>query len=183
MDAPLLTIYTPTYRRPQGLARCRESVAAQTAVARVQHLVIEDTVGLGIDGMYAAMPQHHDAVRGQWVYVLSDDDVLPDPLVVEEFARLAEATDADVIMAHAQIGPFVYPSPHCWQAPPEQGHVTLSNWFVRREVFVRVPYGARYEGDYDFIAGCWARGLRFAWWPRLVCVAAGWSRGAPEEGA
>lgn len=180
----LLTIYTPTYRRPQGLARCRASVAAQRAAAHIQHLVIEDTVGLGVGGMFAAIPQHHGRVAGQWVYVLSDDDVLVDPFVVTEFAAFVAAhPEAAVVMAHAQIGSVRYPSDDCWRARPREGGVTLANWFVRREVFVSVPYGHRYEGDYDHIAACWDRGHVFAWWPRLVCRAAGWGRGAPEAGA
>lgn len=177
---PILTIYTPTYRRPEGLRRCKASVAAQTRADLVQHLIIEDTVGLGIHGMYAAMPQHHGAVAGEWVYVLSDDDTLADARVVEEFAALPLLDEADVVMCRSTIGGRVFPSPLCWAAPPVCGYVTLANWFVRAEVFRSVPYGARYEGDYDHIAEAWRRGLRFAWWDRLVCVAEDWGRGRPE---
>lgn len=181
MTAPFLTIYTPTHRRPQALQRCQASVAAQGA--GVQHLIIPDEVGLGVGGMFAAIPEHHAKVRGKWVFVLSDDDVLPDSGVVAEFrAVVAVNPEAEVVMAFARIGPITYPTPGCWQAPPAEGHVTLSNWFVRREVFVSVPYGARYEGDYDHIAEVWRRGHRFAWWPRLVCLATGWNRGRAEEG-
>jgi hypothetical protein len=183
-DTPLLTIYTPTYRRPKGLARCRASVQAQTASELVEHLVVEDTVGVGVDGMHAGIIEQAQRARGQWFFVLSDDDVLPDVQVVEDFARLVSGgLEADVVMAHGRIGTMTYPSPQCWRARPQQGHVSLSNWFVRTEIACTIPYGRRYEGDFDHIAAVWDAGYRFAWWPRLVCLAPGWNRGRPEEGA
>ena len=180
---PLLTIYTPTHRRPQGLARCIASVEAQTD-RDVQHLIIEDTIGVGVAGMFAAIPRHHDKILGEWVFILSDDDVLPDAEVVADLRQVIDANpEAEVIMGHCQIGGIVYPTFVSWGTAPAEGHVTMSGWIVRREVFVSVPYGHRYEGDFDFIHACWERGLHFTWWPRLLCRAAGWGRGAPEEGA
>lgn len=177
--SPLLTIYTPTYRRPQLLARCQASVAAQTD-QDIQHLIIRDEVGLGVGGMFAAMPSHMADVAGEWVYVLSDDDYLTDPQVVAEFRAFAEAHPAaEIIMCRQLIGGVRYP--RTWMAPPELGAVSLSCWFVRRAVFARIPYGCRYEGDFDFIAAVWAAGLPIAWWDRVVCDAPhGWGRGEPE---
>jgi hypothetical protein len=175
-----LTIYTPTYRRPISLQRCIMSVAAQSE-RDYQHLVIEDTVGLGVDGMFRDVPNHHAAIEGEYVYFLCDDDVLADSHVVRDMRAFIEANDRpDVVMAYATIGPLMFPYPQCWQAEPKEGFVTLANWAVRAEVWRAVPYGNRYEGDYEFIAECWRRGYRFAWWDRLICRAPGWNRGAPE---
>ena len=44
-----LSVYTPTYKRPQALARCKASVAAQTIPT--EHVIIVDEIGIGIDGM------------------------------------------------------------------------------------------------------------------------------------
>ena len=48
-----LSVYTPTYKRPQALARCKASVAAQTIPT--EHVIIVDEIGIGIDGMYGAI--------------------------------------------------------------------------------------------------------------------------------
>jgi hypothetical protein len=45
---PFLTLYTATYKRPQQLARCLASVAMQTLVNEIEHIVIPDHVGLGM---------------------------------------------------------------------------------------------------------------------------------------
>jgi len=41
-----LSVYTPTYKRPQALARCKASVAAQTIPT--EHVIIVDEIGIGI---------------------------------------------------------------------------------------------------------------------------------------
>ena len=175
-----MTFYTPTYKRPLGLARCKASVAAQTD-SDYQHLVIEDTVGIGIDGVFRDVPKYHDQLQGEYVYFLCDDDVLTDPNMVRDLKRFVQDHDhPDVVMARATIGPYMFPGPECWQAAPVVGGVTLSNWIVKRAVWEAVPYGAYYEGDAEFIVKCWQAGYRFAWWDRLICSAMGWSRGATE---
>lgn len=175
----LLTFYTPTFRRPQKLERCKASVAAQTD-GDYQHVIVEDTVGIGVAGMFRDIPNHHAHIAGEYVYFLSDDDVIIDPHLVRDLAGVV-ADRPDVVMAKATIGSFTFPLAQCWQAPPVESGVTLANWIVRRDVWRSVPYGHRYEGDADFITECWRRGLRFAWWDRVICHAEGWGRGQPER--
>lgn len=175
-----LTVYTPTFRRPQMLARCHQSVLMQTDLD-LQHVVVEDTVGIGVAGVFRDIPNHHEHIKGDYVYFLSDDDVLADPDVVSDLKVFAQSHDyPDVIMARASIGPYLFPLAMCWEAEPRESGVTLANWIVRQEVWKSVPYGVRYEGDYDHIAECWRRGFRFAWWDRRICRAEGWGRGRPE---
>ena len=61
--AAFLTIYTPTYRRPLLLAECRASVAAQSD-PDYQHLIIEDTVGVGVEGMFLAVRDNVGLIDG-----------------------------------------------------------------------------------------------------------------------
>lgn len=177
---PFLTIYTPTFRRPALLERCRASVEAQTD-GSYQHAVVVDEIGVGVAGMFRDIATHHAALTGEYVYFLSDDDQFADNAVVADLHAFALANpDADVIMCKAQIGPYTFPLPQCWEAAPIEGGVTLANWVVKKHVWESVPYGVRYEGDLDFIAECWRRDLRFAWYDRLICKADGWGRGRPE---
>jgi hypothetical protein len=86
---PFITFYTPTYKRPQALARCLASVASQTVVGEIEQIVIPDHVGVGIHGMYARVPQYASAVHGEYVMFLCDDDVLADATVVETVKTFA----------------------------------------------------------------------------------------------
>lgn len=177
---PFLTVYTPTFRRPTWLARCKESVDAQGVhFGRVQHLIIEDTIGLGVGGMYADVRNHHEKIEGEWVYFLSDDDVMA-PGVVQKFRKLVDSgLDADVVIGPFRIGQRLFPT--VWKSPPKQTHITLGNWIVKRHVHESIPYGNRYEGDFDFIAEAYWR-FTVHWWPYMIGHAqSGPHKGRPEN--
>ena len=174
-----LTIYTPTYRRPLLLAECRASVAAQSD-PDYQHLVIEDTVGLGIGGMFAAIRQHTALIEGEYVYVLQDDDVLVDREFVRELKAFVWQHNRPpvVIVRNRKHGL----QPRLWRQAPQLGSIDLGSYVVRADVFCRHAdqFGARYEGDYDFIRFLWDRRYTFAWWDRLVAEAQQVGMGRPE---
>ena len=63
MSKPFLSIYTPTYRRPQQLARCLASVAAQTAVdAHAQIIVAAELTNSATDN--AELPRMLQSAEG-----------------------------------------------------------------------------------------------------------------------
>ena len=176
---PFLTVYTPTYRRPLALEQCIASVAAQTVP--VEHVIVVDDVGVGIDGMYAEIPRHAGRVTGRYVMVLSDDNVLEYP----EFAADLEAEAAredhpDVVLFKGTITGTVQPV--SWGGEPVCGQIDLSCFAVRREVWQERAgtWGRRYEGDFDFIHGVWEAGHRMHWWPQMGFRALRISGGAPE---
>jgi hypothetical protein len=174
-----LSIYTPTYRRPVMLEACRASVRIQTVP--VEHVIIEDAIGIGIDGVYAAIPQHAGKVTGDYVMVLSDDNVLVDERFAEELAQETEqAGFPDVVMFRGQINTSLQPV--AWRTEPRITMVDLSCFAVARQIWQKHAdrWGHRYEGDYDFIHALWELGYRFHWWDRLAFRALQISRGQPE---
>lgn len=177
---PFLSVFTPTYQRPAMLELCRKSVRSQTA--RTEHVVVEDTIGVGIDGMYAAMPEHAGKPTGEYVMVLSDDNILTDEFFAAELRQIALQQDSpDVIVFKGQID--VTTQPASWGGEPRITMIDLSCFAVKREIWQRhaEDWGERYEGDFDFIHALWRAGYRFFWWDRLVFRALQISRGAPEE--
>lgn len=176
---PFLSVFTPTYKRPTLLAQCRASVAAQTEP--VEHIIVPDEIGIGIDGVYAAMPDHAHLVHGDYVMVLSDDNVLIDHLFAAELReRLAIEKNAPVVVFRGDIQGCIQPV--VWNAEPEITRIDLSCFAVRRDIWVKHAgqWGHRYEGDFDFIHALWDFGYRFVWWDRLAFRALQISRGAPE---
>lgn len=159
-----LTVITPTYKRPVGLKMCQASVQGQDRSEDIQHLIVVDEVGKGVGGMYADLPHVNEDIAGEWVYVLSDDDVLIFPRVLNLIEQVeAQAPEAQCIMVKMFCNGRVLPWPQCWQAAPLMGGVTLSNWIVRKETHIAHPFGARYEGDFDAIESMWNAGVVFAW--------------------
>lgn len=174
-----LTVYTPTYRRPNLLAMCRASVLAQTSP--VEHVIIHDRQGLGVDGMFADIPNHTDKVHGAYVMVLSDDNVLTDPDFAADLERVTCANGKpDVVMFKGEIQGTVQPA--AWGGEPIETMVDLSCYAVKTEVWKQHSrdWGHRYEGDFDFIHRLWERGYRFLWWDKMVFRAQQISRGLPE---
>lgn len=178
--ALMLTIVTPTYKRPIGLKMCKASVKGQHRTKEIQHLIVPDKIGKGVDGMYRDLPQINDQIQGTWVYVLSDDDVLVYPRIIDIIEHVErEAPLAQCIMVKMFCAGRILPYP--WQAPPVCGLVTLSNWIVRKEVHVAHPFGQRYEGDYDQIASIYAAGIPTAWVDVVVAASqSGANHGRPE---
>jgi hypothetical protein len=177
---PFLSFYTPTYRRPAGLAACLASVGQQTLAAEIEQVVIPDHVGIGIAGMYQRVPHYAPAVHGRYVHVLADDDVLAGPTVVAELKAYAEAMlFPAVIICKAQKGGQVWPSR--MSGPPLMGQIDLGCVIVRGDVWKHFAgcYGLRYEGDYDHVLALWQAGVAFTFWDRVFMIGAV-SHGRPE---
>lgn len=179
MSAPFLTFYTPTYRRPQGLAACLRSVSAQTARDRIEQIVIPDHVGHGIEGMYAAIPQYAAMVHGAYVHLLADDDVLAAPDVVERLEMAIGETLPPLVIVRALKGALTLPLGAVW--PPVCGRIDLGCIITRADVWKRHcgSYGKRYEGDFDFVAALAAEGIQPLFLDLLFLMGAV-SKAAPE---
>lgn len=177
-----LSIYTPTYERPVLLARCVESVEEQTIRDEIQHLIVQDEVGVGIPGMFAEIPAHLDELEGDYIYILQDDDVLVQTHVVEGLKRFIRAGgDPEVVIVKVRKRSQILPT--FWGERPRKAHIDLGNYVVRRDVFVQhvADFGRRYEGDYDFIDALWKAGHRFAWCDLLFAHAMTVGQGRPQS--
>ena len=177
-----LTILTPAYKRPIGLAMCQASVQGQHRADTIQHLIVPDEIGKGVGGMYRDLPLVNDQIAGEWVYVLSDDDVLIYPRVVDLIMQVEEDTpDVDVIMVKMLCNGRILPWDVCWHGPPLCGGVTLSNWIARRDVHIAHPFGHRYEGDFDALASMWQASVTIAWADIILAASqSGANQGRPE---
>ena len=177
-----LTLYTPTYRRPTYLERCKASVRTQTC-QDVQHLIIDDTEGNGIPAMFADVANYHDKIDGEYVMFLCDDDMLFDNDVVQDVYGVLQSTpQTDVLLVKMEVDGRVYPGDFRAGACPVCGDIAIGCWIVRREVWLNHRYGERYEGDYDFIRSVFnARKWYMTWYDRVVSRAqSGYHYGQPE---
>ena len=151
---PFITLYTPTFQRPQQLDACFASVRAQQRIAdgAIEQIVIPDHVGVGIAGMYERVGQYADAVHGRYVHILADDDQLASPLAVWAVREAAEALDyPELLIVRSLKGGLDLPlDVNPW--PPICGRIDLGCLITRSDVWKRHAndYGRCYEGDYVF---------------------------------
>jgi hypothetical protein len=177
---PWITFYTPTYKRPQALQRCMQSVETQTLVREIEHLVVPDYVGLGIDGMYRRVPDIVPAVHGQYVHFLADDDVLASASVVEVVKQAAEQNGyPPMLLVRVVKGGQQLPHGQPW--PPVCGQIDLGCFITRADVWKAHAhkYGHRYEGDFDF-AHAVAESGHTAVFVDVLFLVGGVSHGEPE---
>lgn len=182
---PFITFLTPAFRRPQALASCLASVGSQSAVEAIEQIVLPDHVGLGIvEGLYGRLPRYADAVHGQYVHILADDDVLAGPHVVALVRQFAiQRGCPDVILVNAikdLCGPVWLPAN--WDGVPVCGQIDMGCLIVRADVWrahVQDYQTGRYEADFDHAAAMHRAGREFARLD-LDFLRGAVMRGAPE---
>lgn len=178
VDAPFLSIFTPTYCRPVRLAICIESVRQQTVPC--EQVVIPDHVGVGIAGMYARVARYASALHGEYVHFLADDDQLATPQVVAQVREHARANgNPEVIIVQAEKNGLLLPFE--MQGPPVEGCIDLGCVITRLDVWQAHAddYGRRYEGDFDHLNAMWSAGRVFSYCPVLFEIGPA-LRGAPD---
>lgn len=179
---PILTFYTPTYMRPQALARCMASVTKQTRADRVEQLVLPDHAGYGLaGGLFGRIPWYASACRGDYVNIMADDDELADERVVEQFEKFVDEMHRPAVVI-ALVEKNGRRLPDCSPAEaPLLARVDMSSYILRRDIWLKhaADYGLRYEGDWDHASKLWEAGYRHEFFDRLFLRGAA-SNGRPE---
>jgi len=169
---PFLTIFTPTHR-PALLAECMASVKRQTAVDKVQHVIVPDYVGRGIvASLYGGLKRYATSFDGQYVHALADDDLLASPHAVSWLETRARQHEyPEVIVAKVRKGRWDFPQVPVTEAPV-LGKVDMASYVIRRDVFLAhvKDYGDRYAGDFDFAAALFAAGYRHVFHEHVFVV-------------
>lgn len=162
----LLEIVTRCYKRPKMLARNVASLCAQSDTDWQQEFLV-DPVGLGIGASYQRLAHH--TPLGAWVWILDDDDECCYAGLVADVRRIAaEKPETGVIMVRMDHGEGlgVLPDESVWERAPVMGHLGVSSYIVRRDVWQRHAGafgGSHYASDYDFIADVWRESPSVAW--------------------
>jgi len=148
---PFLSIVTRTYRRPTLLANCIESLKAQTD-QDFEHIIIRDDIGIGIAETYRRL--RNQDVNGEYVWVLDDDNVVVEPTFIRQLKMQA---DFGYLILEGMVSDRVLPDTD----EPQLAHIDMMNIVVCRVVWEdhKKDFGARYEGDWDFIYAVTSNGL------------------------
>jgi hypothetical protein len=132
-----------------------------------QQTMMIDGEGRGVGEAQAALANFAPYVRGEWVWVLDDDDLCIRLTLVEELKAIAADHDPDVIMTkmdHGQRG--ILPDDTHWQKPPVISHIGASAYIVKRQVWQRHAYAyssAEYSSDFDFINAIFSSDPEIYW--------------------
>ena len=181
---PFLDIVTRTIPgRERLLARNMASLRALRDPDWSQRIIMDaDRRGVAwAVGNLATVP-----AAGAWVWILDDDDLCTDPDLIGVLKAAAAAADPDVIMVRVDHGDhgLMPPAPR-WRRQPARGWCSCPNVITRADVWdqYRAGWSESYSGDFDYMAGLWAAGLRWAWLDRVVARQPAALNGATESEA
>ena len=162
-----LEVVTRTFvgRRPDLLLRCHLSVR-QLGSSNWLHNVLVDDRLMGV--AHANRKLADLEARGEWVWVLDDDDVCCHPGLIGDLQWLVETLSPDAIIVRArwkQRDDLVLPPEELWGKRPIEGTIGTPCVITRRDIWnqYRVNWGKRYAGDFDYIDGLFDAGLNIAW--------------------
>jgi glycosyltransferase involved in cell wall biosynthesis len=145
---PFLTIITRSFRRPNSLARCVQSVARQTD-PDAEQIILYDTIGHGVGQSYLNL--RHLTPQGEYVFLLDDDDYLIDTGFVAALRQCALANAMpDVIYALMDHCGTMLPD---WDDGLKRGNIACSCYVVRRDVWLEhaSDFIDDYSADFYFI--------------------------------
>jgi hypothetical protein len=183
-DRPFLSIVTRCHKRPQGLQRCLESISKQTD-PDYENVLIVDTKGIGVIKANGLFYQHRDRVRGEYVHLLDDDDVLVDTELVWRLKCIAKTHGwPDVIMFRAvHPGGQIKPPDKLWGQRPVGSEIGGESYVVKREIWKRhiKTFGEHgYPGDFYFITELFNNGYSIFWCDTVIAQAFTQNIGKPE---
>lgn len=137
-----LTILTRSFRRPESLGRCVNSVALQTD-PDIEHLIVHDAIGRGVEWSYTNLSGI--VPDGQYVMLLDDDNYLDDRHFIEKLKRIADVENCpEVIFIDMQRLGDRLPD---FSEGVKRGFIDAACFVVRRDVWLE--HAPRLKSDYS----------------------------------
>lgn len=139
--------------RELGLAANQASLRSQTSPNWFQTLLV-DEVGRGVPWANKNLGEYGPFLKGDYIWILDDDDICVDDTLVEEIESIAILQQPSCIIVKGVIGNHgVLPEDNYWRLPPVYGHIGVSNFIIRRDIWQRYAssWPERIAGDYAFI--------------------------------
>jgi len=175
-EQPFLSIVTRTYRRPTMFAKCKASIDAQTD-QDFEHIVIDDKIGVGIAQTYRNFQSLE--VRGKFVFVLDDDNILTDTKFIERLKEVDKNGQPELIVGKIYRGGTILPA--VW--PPKHSSIDMMNVVVSQRLWneCRKNFEPKYDGDFEFISAVWQKQPKIEFLDEPIGCTQAVMHGKPEE--
>ena len=167
--------------RPNLLAHNYASLAEQTDADWEQTMLV-DNLSLGVEIANERLAGYSAAVKGEYAWVLDDDDACCRPTLVAELKELARA-GADVVMMKMDHGPRgILPPADGWGQAPVKGSIGASAFVVRRELWHEFGehWNAYRAADFEFINAVWQSNPVVVWHDVVASRVQALGGGRPE---
>ena len=180
---PFISIVTRhLYTRPNMFKNCCDSVAMQKD-QDFEHVVITDNEGIGSAKANGLFNKNKDQVKGEYVFMLDDDDVLISDEFIGDMKQLVKLHNPEIIFVRMLINDELYPTEMDWKKPRlYQNHIGTSNIVVRNDLWQKYIHCfiEAQVGDFVFINEIYKTNPRVCWQDKIYSKTVKVSKGASE---
>jgi hypothetical protein len=141
---------------------------------------MQDAYGVGIAATYERLAEYEP--EGDWQWLLDDDDLCVYPQLVEDLQQI-DRLNVDVVMAKMERDGHVLPDKFTWHRPPQLGHICVSCFIVRRDVWMNYRHAfapGEYASDFNFIHAVFQGKTSVYWLDKVIAKTQRISKGKPE---
>jgi hypothetical protein len=179
---PFISIVTRNYyKREEMFKNCCASVSMQKD-QDFDHVIIKDMVGIGSAKANRLFYSNKDRVRGEYVFMLDDDDIFTSDEFVGDMKGIVAEHSPGLIFVRMLINEELYPTSVVWKRERlHQNHVGTSNVVVRNDLWQK--YIERFSdsqvGDFLFINSVFMEKPKIYWQDKLYSKTTRISHGQP----
>jgi len=177
-ENPILTIITRKHgnKRPENFAKHQESISKLKD--KFEQIFITDILGVGMELANSSFQLVTDKIKGEWVYLLDDDDGILDDKIIKKLKGI----ETDLIIVKGIIGGKVYPPLELWGERPQRAQIGGSNIIVKKHIFKEniIHFSHIRMGDFEFIETLINKGVSVHWLDTMMFNTFKVSRGATE---
>ena len=177
---PFISIVTRNfYKRTEMFGNCCASVSMQKD-QDFDHVIIKDMVGIGSAKANLLFHANRDRVKGQYVFMLDDDDIFISDEFVGDMKRIVEEHSPEMIFVRMLINEELYPTSVVWEKPRlHQNHIGTSNVVLRNDLWQRYisMFSDIQVGDFVFINSVFLSRPKMFWQNKLYSKTTRVSRG------
>jgi len=171
---PFVSFVTRTCNRPRQLAHNIASIKAQTD-QNYEHLVLVDDAGEGLHRANQLLGEEKERVRGTYVMVLDDDDILISTGVVSEAKHIwTFKGKPEVIVFKVWRLTEVVPTASGWRLEEydesRKSHRVCNCYLVRKDLYMKTidAFGVPVAGDQSWQRALFGQAKSFFWWDAIV---------------
>lgn len=180
---PFMSIVTRHfYKRTEMFKNCCASVSMQKD-QDFDHVVIKDMVGIGSAKANRLFCRNKDIVRGEYVFMLDDDDLFTSDEFVGDMKKIVAEHSPGLIFVRMLINEELYPTPVVWKKERlHQNHIGTSNVVVRNDLWQKhiERFSDSQIGDFLFINSVFMEKPKIYWQDRLYSKTTRVSHGQAE---
>lgn len=168
---PFLSIVTRHYyKRPNMYKLCCESVDRQKD-QDLEHIILRDDIGVGFARANGFFYENRDKVKGDYVFMLDDDNVLITDDFVTDLKEIVKIHSPEMIFIRNLIDGVLYPSSrYVWGKDKLIiNHIDTANVVVKKELWQKhiINFLQRKAGDFFFIDSVFRTKPKIYWQDKI----------------